>query len=281
MPVKTPCLRDVKLDKSERTLKDSKVQTYLVGKDQIIERTNMSYNPSRTSGNRRRKERARNPHAGVKHSDIIRRRGVGFDAPTANREDTRHGFSSEAFSCDTFTQRYSCIFAGNNTGVGYTDSGDRSVRVVAGTLFVTIINKVKSTDENGSTSVKDVADIQSFTAGHVVNLRAGTKYSLASTGTTNVELIITESAGYNDNWKELEDATVGTPKAVTFVPPSTATPRRPRGQSKAHLQARQIGGQKGNVASAAESRRKSVANNINSSTVAGVNPRPSGPPTDD
>lgn len=242
----------------------------------------MSYNPTRAAGrNKRRKNRTHNPHAGVKHSDIIKRRGVGFDAPTAERTDTRHGFSSEAFSCDSFTQRYSCIFAGNNTGIGYTDSGDRSVRVQAGTLYVTILNKVKETDEDGKVEVKDVADIQSFTTGHVVNLRAGTRYSLAASGTTNVELIITESAGYNDNWKELEEATVGVPQDVAFVPPAVAAPRRERGQSKAYQQAQQIGKQKGKVTAAAEGRRSSVTQNVNSSAVVGVNPRPSGPPKDD
>lgn len=243
----------------------------------------MSYNPTRAAGGRNnRKDRKLDPHAGVKHSDIMRRKGVGLHASSSERIDTLHGFTTIDFSCESFVQRFACIYAGNNTGIGYTDDGDRVVRVQAGILFVTFLNKVKETFDDGDEEIRDVQEIKQFQAGHTVCLPKGTRYSLASSGTANVELLITETANYQDGWKELEAATVNTPESIMFVPPRVAAAqRRPRIESKAYQQAQQRRAGKKQVAAAAETRRRSSNENVNSSTVVGVNPRPSGPPTDD
>ena len=242
----------------------------------------MSYNPARAAGNHRNKRVKRyDPHAGTKHSDIMRRKGVGFDATSAERSDTRHGFTSPVFSCDSFVQRYVCLYAGNNTGIGVTEKGDRSIRVMVGTLYVTFLNKEKITDDEGNETVKDVASIQQFGEGYNVSLPKGTKYSLASSGTANVEILLTETVNYQDSWKELGEAAITASKNVMVVPPRTATRRRPRGESKAYQQAQQVSGRKGEITALAETRRRSSGDNVNSSAVVGVNPRPSGPPIDD
>ena len=241
----------------------------------------MSYNPARASGRANKKRKRYDPHAGTKHSDILRRKGVGFDATSQDREKTRHGFTSPVFSCASYTQRYVCLFAGNNTGVGVNPKADRSIRVQVGTLFVTFVNSVKETDEEGKVTVRDVATIQKFSEGYNVPLPKGTRYSLASSGTSNVEMIVTETTGYQKTWKELEDAVVTEPESVMVVPPRTATQRRPRGESKARQQALLMSGKKQDLAAEAENRKRTSLDNVNSSAVVGVNPRPSGPPTDD
>lgn len=241
----------------------------------------MSYNPIRAAGknNHSRTQRTPNPHSGTKHSDIIRRRGVGKFATDSAKEDNKHGFSSNVFSCESFVQRYVCLYAGNNTGMGVNKKGCRTIRVMAGTLYVTFVNKVKTTSDAGEVDVSDVADIVACKEGQVTNLPKGTRYSLAASGTANVELLITETANYQDTWKELGDASVNTPKSVTMVPPSSS--RRPRGESKALQQAQRLSNKKGNAQVHAQLETVRRTNdNINSSTHIGVNPRPSGPPRD-
>lgn len=247
----------------------------------------MSYNPTRQAGkkNHRKRQRNYNPHAGVKHSDIMRRRGVGRHATTSERINTRHGYTSDVFSCEGFSQRYACLYAGNSTGIGFSESGDRTVRVMSGTLYVTFLTKEQIIDDEGNSTVKDNREIQTVQEGQTVNFPAGTKYALASSGTADVELLVTETTGYGNDWQELEDAAVTTPESITVVPPRQAdTPRRrPREESKAYQQAQHMGGKRGKAQAAAraETVRRSNNDNVNSSTFVGVNPRPSGPPTDD
>lgn len=241
----------------------------------------MSYNPARASGKSNKKQRRFDPHAGTKHSDILRRKGVGFDATSAQRENTRHGFTSPVCSFEGFVQRYVCLFAGNNTGVGVNSEGDRSIRVMTGVLYVTSISKIKETDEEGEVTIRDVGEIKEYAPGYTVSLKRGTRYSLASSGTTNVEMLITETPGYQDTWKEIEGAVVAPQEDIILVAPRTSQTRRPRGESKAKLAALKMSGKKVDLQANAETRRRTSGENVNSSAVVGVNPRPSGPPSDD
>lgn len=241
----------------------------------------MSYNPARATGKSKNKQRRYDPHSGTKHSDILRRKGVGFDATSDERENTRHGFTSPVCSFDGFTQRYVCLFAGNNTGIGVNSEGDRSIRVMSGVLYVTFVNKVKDTDEDGKVTVSDVGEVKEYPTGYTVSFKRGTRYSLASSGTTNVEMLVTETTGYQDTWKEIEGAVVRQQEDIILVAPRTSQTRRPRGESKARLAALKMSGKKADLVANAEDRRRSSGENVNSSTVVGVNPRPSGPPSDD
>jgi hypothetical protein len=124
----------------------------------------MSYNPNRANKAKARQRRY-DPHAGVKRSDIAKRREVGSHAPIASRENTRFGYTSEVFSGPSFTNLYMCLLQGNNTGIGVTHKGDRSIRIMNGILFVTTVTKTREV-VGGVVQVSDQSTIEKYTAGH-------------------------------------------------------------------------------------------------------------------
>lgn len=228
----------------------------------------MSYNPNRAAGALKRRRPQPNPHAGVKRSDIVRRRGVAQSLPTDGRVKTKHGVSTTVFESKSFEQRHVFMYSANNTGMGVNKKGDRTVRVLGGRIFVTIL------EEDGQKSIHEVNEDSYF------NFPRGMSYSIATSGTGDAELIITETKDYMDNWKELEGETVNVNRNdALFVAPVNTVRRR--GKSKAKQQAEALAKSKGDRSAAVQGAKSSRIDNVNSSTVIGVNPKPMGPPTDD
>ena len=232
----------------------------------------MSYNPVRAKGlTNSRKRTTVDVHAGVKHSDIIRSHGVGTMAPTTEvKHDTKHGFRNVVFSGPDYTQYYECIYASNNLGVGVNHKGDRSVRVVRGSIFIQSLNSETNALEN-----------RIVTSGNYVNFPRGFTYGVATSGTTDAELIVTETADYADNWEsvgvETESANVRNTLRATSRTEVSTTRRSPEERIAAKERAQEV---QASVKQRGRGRPKKATkaeSNANSSSIIGVNPRPSGP----
>ncbi len=233
----------------------------------------MSYNPTLANGGRnKRRKRTLDPHAGIKHSDIVRRRGVGSVAPSGSKQEgTPHGFKNLVFKCDSFIQYYECMYSGNHTGFGVNEEGDRILRIMRGSLFVT----VGSIDEDGNVTGKDTKQVSE---GSYLNFKRGQPYSLATSGTMDVELVITETVDYDKTWRTVEAplSNVDAGEVIMVAPGQTKTPRRrePRETSKAMEQAQRASAKRrGRPVAHQQNTSASTANNV----VIGVNPRPGGP----
>jgi len=230
----------------------------------------MSHNPTRATRNINR-QRKMNPHAGVKHSDIMKRRGASHSLPSvSDREKFEHGFTAEIFSAKSFVQKVMYFYAGNFTGIGVNKTKDRTIRVINGTLYVTFL------DNDGG------YDVQKYTSGTSINLPRGTKYGLSSSGTSDVELLVTESTNYRKGWERLEKGPIINVDEKSQLSPTqeVQSTRRPRSESKAYQQAQKLSGQRTQILAQAGSKAASAQGNVNSGNEIGVNLRPI-IPTDD
>ncbi len=259
----------------------------------------MSHNPVRAANFRKtgRKPIVRDPHAGIKHSEIMRRQGFGTTLPT-QRAATPTGFTSEVFEGDGFTVRQDLLAAGNSSGVGVAAEHDRVFHVLRGVLYIVLES------DNGAQEFVQVQEGGNFVA------KAGTRHGYATSGTAEVSLLIIEDAGFAEGWQVLSapvQATHQHPLEAAHAPQpqpyvigsgqqQPAPSSRRRDQSKAKNQAamqahskrrrqpkkvssmgqgqampQQAGGQ--TVTGATRIGHNSPTN-ANSSNVDGVNPKP-------
>lgn len=244
----------------------------------------MSYNPIRAKGtNFAKKKKVVYKNHGSRHSDIVRKRGVGVAHPLGSTERTFSGFKSESFRCDNFVQYYERLDAGNNKGFGINRQGDRVIFLVSGSLFVT----KGSVDEKGNCGDKDTVRVAQ---GGYIKLPRGTGYEIATSGTMDVEMIVTETPDYDKTWEPLGDITIREVTDKAVMTPKTETPvtkRRDPSESRAMRAAQKIEKQKrkkrarqGKVNQSSPSgegkpsvKAESSSGNINSSTTIGVNPK--------
>jgi len=226
----------------------------------------MSYNPNRND-NKGRKTRRLDPHAGTKHSDIMNRRGIGSSAPAnVAKVDTLHGYRNEIFSNSEFSQYFECMYAGNSTGFGINKKRDKTARVMRGSVYL-ILGTIKEDNsiENTNTSL--------INEGGYILLPKGTGYSLATSGTSHVELLVTEATDYSKDFVSVEKSIVAKGDNVLLVSSNSTVPRRERDSSRAQDQA----------AKSREERKRgrprkggNAQPNANSSSSVGVNPMPMG-----
>lgn len=227
----------------------------------------MSYNPVRAAaGFRQNRRKPQDPHSGIKHSDIVKRGGIGITAPmNVGKVNTNTGFSSNIFAGEGFVVRHESVYAGSSVGFGVNDTGDRVIHVLRGSLFAVV-------ESNGSTINQQI-----HVGGHILAPR-GYKHGYATSGTLDCEILIIETPKYFDGWVSLTPGVVSNNAPTHSVPTETAAPLRERDNSQAKLQAEMSARSKG------KRRPKTVseaANNINSANQLGVNPRPGNFPTDD
>jgi len=247
----------------------------------------MSFNPVAAAnfGKRRKQRKQALPRQGTKHSDIMRRNGLGTTLPMDARLYSRSGMAALLFSGKDFVVRGELLAAGNATSYGFNPKGDRMYLVRDGALFVTF------EDAEGNKQIKQFQSGSSFSA------PAGTKHCVGSSGTADVEILVIESAKYGDKWQELE-AGVGSglpQNAVLAVGPQPIPARtgdidkakraavaervsRNRRQPKsAELTAAQRGQAGPRTVTGSQNIGRNTASNPNSGNVTGVNPMPSGP----
>lgn len=234
------------------------------------------HNPTRQSGRRNKKQRIYDPHAGTKASDVRRAAQASSAAPVGDRQSTGHGYIVPVFSNDDFSAYYEMIYAGNHTGFGSNEEADRVVRVLSGNLYLT--------EEITRRDSKPERKIRKLPPGSHVALPRGKKYGYGTSGTDFAEVYIVETQGYADGWHTDEEATFNNESQFIEKPVGELKPPRDprRTDTKAMQQAEMMKARKGKL-----QRRKGVrrvdgaADNPNSATSIGVNPRPMGPPPAD
>lgn len=257
----------------------------------------MSFNPVRAKNFYKtgRKRLPQQPHAGVKHSDIMRKQGLGATLPQHQRVVTTTGYAALIHGGDGFTFRHQLLASGNASGVGVNAGQDRVYYVTRGVLYVII------QDENGQQDYLQVQEGGNFSA------PAGVRHGIATSGTSECSLLIVEDSGYEANWQQLSEGThaehmhpleaAAAPEAMPYVLGSgDAVPSgRREDQSKAKEQATLIarrkqrrqpkkmsaagrpaaGGQQGQQSITGAVRvGRNAATNANSSNVDGVSPMP-------
>lgn len=201
----------------------------------------------------------------LRHSEIVKARGVGQLAPIGDKVPTSHGFDVIIFESKAFTIRYSLISATNSIGYGYNTKYDRSIRVLSGTLYVSTEN-----DQKEKIFVKLVA-------GMVYNAPAKAKYGFA-TSQEAVELYIVEDAKYPKCWESLEEP-VETASNASLAFAKAEPIARVGNTEQTKQQALDISNQKLRRAKQSQARAEAgpVNDNPNSAASMGVNPRPLGP----
>lgn len=184
----------------------------------------MSYNPNRAANfnaPNQRKQYVPKPGDGIRHSDIMRRAGVGglTLGAAALRTPTQFGYQSPIFEGKDFIVRFEVLFPGNSTALGSNKLADRHIRVCRGSVYVTF-------EQDKERIVQHIKVGGEFTA------TRGMKYALATSGSEEVELLVVESVGYEKNWKELEEAVVKGNGGVPAIVEPTVPVRTNRDSSK-------------------------------------------------
>lgn len=238
----------------------------------------MSYNPVRAANFYRNTSKARRrnppPGSGTKHSDILKRQGVGQTVPLNNRTETLHGVGAPIFEGGKFVVRSEVMFAGNATDYGVNEKNDRVYQVNSGVLFATV--KVGEKNEGGEPqAIRDVIEVQ---AGGTFRAPKGLEYSVA-TSTGPVELLIIEDKNYDKNWKRLSPGVSSTETSPVLA---GATPDRPvqhrrRDQSKAKAQAETAARSRGARPQTGGKIGRNTSIDANAANVRGTNPMPAGP----
>ena len=219
----------------------------------------MSFNPARAAGkDLRRKNRVRNPHAGIKQSTILAKQGskMVLTSESQKRESTASGWKITEFKGKTFEVVFYYICARNSTGIIKNEKYDRSIRVLAGHVYLTTNEKVIQLQMN-----------QTFVA------KKGSEYHLATDGVGDVELLICQGPDYE---KSIEQVTppgsVNTMQAAPLRGPAGPMPER-RSDSKAKQQAEILQAKReGRVARTPVKGKTPLPGQV----VEGTNPRPTG-----
>jgi len=218
----------------------------------------MSFNPARMNGlGSSKRSRHLDPHAGLKHSQIVRSLGVQSVRveDVRNRQDTAHGWRIPIYKGPTFEVEFQYMCMRNSTGRLRHDTKARCVRVLAGQLFVLV----------GDQSVMLVAH-------QAITLDPKVEYVLGTSGTGDAELYLCQDADY-----EKDLVTVSPSEAININPSAFAikdesAPRERRADSMARQQAEEMAARK-------ESRRTPMTKSrapLPGQQVEGVNPRPIG-----
>lgn len=220
----------------------------------------MPFNPARHGPGAalpHRKSRLVDPHSGRRHSDIVNKNGqsVVHSSDLANRKVTASGWRIDYFNGD-FDVYYELMCARNASGLLRHETKDRCIRVLSGQLFVTVAGQITSVLTN-----------------QVCVLTKGTEYELATSGDSDVELLVTQDSKYDEDVDRVSEASVG-----------NSTPRiRPTAQP---IQSRSSSGKAQQAAEALQdartqriqARQRPVPRrpDLAGQQVIGVNPRPVG-----
>ncbi len=174
----------------------------------------MSYNPNRHGPNRQPKQRRRRlapPRgSGVTHSTIIARQGIQAVTidDVRNRVNTLRGFKVQQFKGEDFEVIYEFICARNSTGQIVNEEQDRSVRVLAGRLFVTVESEVVE-----------------LRPGQSLSVARGQIYELATSGTDDAEVLLAQGPDYEDGVEVISESNAHNSQAVTVF--AVEAPQRP------------------------------------------------------
>jgi hypothetical protein len=222
----------------------------------------MSYNPFR--GQKAPKRRPPNARSGgKKHSTIVARSGPQAISMVEmqNRQASPHGWFVPHFLGSEFEVVYHYFCAKNDTGELRNDKQDRSVRVIAGQIFVMLSGN---------------QDPVVLNAHQTFSLEKGVTYRLATSGTVDAELLFCQGAGYEASVEHVSaPGSLNQHQAFRPAEPSNEVPRRSPEVIKQHaevaakLQTEKQAARKAPV-------RKPIRAPLSGQTVIGVNPKPIG-----
>lgn len=229
----------------------------------------MSYNPARVDPQvrqRQAQQRRMNPHAGVKHSTIVGRdgpRGINV-ADIRNRQTTERGWRVNTFKGEDFEMIYEYLCARNSTGQIKNEDQDRCLRVLAGMVFVTIDGHAN-----------EIHTGQGFA------IPKGTTYELATSGTTDAEVLFCQGPDYEKNIEQVSEAIKTNTVNVSPEPQAAPVVRTPRRKPQAQMAAERIEAQRAKRASkkqqaAMPGTPKDERPPLATQQVVGVNPKPVG-----
>lgn len=182
----------------------------------------MGYNP-RIHGTGEHAGRKRpkhfDPRAGMRHTTVVGQRGpVGISpVDVQNKVATSSGWRISYFEGESFEVYYELLCARNSIGRVKHPSKDRCVRIISGKLFI---------NSNGK--------IDSAIANQVCSFPKNVEYEFASSGDSDVELLVIQEAGYA---KDLEQITpseaVNSHAASPFIERQPSSPRIPSERAEA------------------------------------------------
>lgn len=149
----------------------------------------MSYNPVRAKNNgQQHRQRRLDPHAGIKRHNTAALSGPQgvHHSDIRFRKDTDRGWRVDHFKGDKFEVVYEFICARNNTGKIVHPKKDRCLRVLSGSLYIT------------------VDDMQfEITAGQAYSIPKKTEYEMASMGVGDTEVLFSQGADYEKDLKQI------------------------------------------------------------------------------
>jgi mannose-6-phosphate isomerase-like protein (cupin superfamily) len=179
----------------------------------------MSFNPVRAANFHRNRGKGtrhpNDPHAGTKHSDIVRRQGLGVTVPFSSRIATPSGFAATLMATDKFVVRSEVIGAGNHQGLGRNAKHDRMLILRVGSLFVQVNEVDKGSDE-------PVATFHRLQEGSHFCIPRGTTHKIAASGTEDAEVLFIEEPHYQRGFEYYEQ-----PEVRGLSPESTLTAAAP------------------------------------------------------
>lgn len=148
---------------------------------------------------------------GLKHSEIVRQKGLGGAVTRSSAKvKTKHGYATVSCQNTKFVVKHELMLAGNSTGLGSNDKGDKYIKILSGSLYV---------QRNGSQFTRCLT-------GTEIYLPRGETYCVATTGTEDADLLIVETANYDKTWKQIENATTRGASIGDFAQPTQ--PVQPR-----------------------------------------------------
>lgn len=230
------------------------------------------HNPNRGNNQRALQQQRRHqppPGAGISHASIMKKYKGPSAVPSGDRKPTETGWTIPIFDCESFATRFEYVASSSNAGQIVNQKDDRTIYVVAGTLYVTTLE-----DEQPQT-VK-------LLQGASFNVPRGLVYEMATGGSEGAELVISEALLYSLHLEQLTPPARGVDTADFIEQAASPTPVR-REQKVSAVQ--------NQIAAATESvarreRMKATAGkgvgahsaNVNS---IGVSPMPGGVPRED
>lgn len=226
----------------------------------------MSFNPTRLQQTQNQRVRTPPPNTGRTHAQIMARHNASRE-PIGPRTKTPYGFYELAFGSDAFEVRRETMHAGSSIGYGCNETGDRVVVVERGILFAFL-----SDEEGNVTNMR-------LTPGAVLQAPRGRKHGYATSGDDGVEILVIETSGYAAGWEQLQAATETARAAPATSAPMPVRPRDRALDEVTQAQAQQEGEVRSRRrAKSADGPSREI--NANSTNVIGVNPRPTGIPSE-
>jgi len=209
--------------------------------------------------NARRRRKIDPRRDGVKHSDIMKRRGGGsvIQADVRTRITTDTGWRVEVFKSDDFEVYLEYICAKSSTGVFKNEDQERVIRVMSGSIYV-------SSD----------GQFTHLLTGHSFVCQRNKEYELATEATTDAELMICQGSGYDQNMEVVtpSDQVNTIPANPPATIPTQITSRR--SDSKAMAQATEI--EQTRAAKRTPVKRAKKRAPLANQVETGVNPQPVG-----